>query len=185
MENSNHALIIGGSGMLRKVSIHLAKQGFCVSVIGRNMDKLQKLELEAINFTGSIIPICVDYTDNNKLRDSIKKIINDNGPISIIIAWIHTPASEAIETVINEIDVKDNKCFFFHVLGSSDTDKLVSEIKMFSDKYQKSENIYYHQIVLGQIKKEASSRWLTNDEISLGVINAISKKKKIYLVGEI
>ena len=38
-----HALVIGGTGMLSKVPLWLAANGYHVSVIGRNQEKMHRL----------------------------------------------------------------------------------------------------------------------------------------------
>ncbi|MEY2301916.1 hypothetical protein ACFWJC_21505 [Bacillus wiedmannii] len=39
-----HALVIGGTGMLKRVSMWLCEQGFHVSIIGRDEVKLENVK---------------------------------------------------------------------------------------------------------------------------------------------
>jgi hypothetical protein len=43
----------------------------------------------------------------------------------------------------------------------------------------------YSQVILGFVLDGNSSRWLTNDEISAGVIKAIEQPEEISIVGSI
>ncbi|WP_160314251.1 hypothetical protein [Bacillus sp. 522_BSPC] len=43
----------------------------------------------------------------------------------------------------------------------------------------------YYQVQLGFVTEGSRSRWLTNKEISDGIIEAIKKKKKILTIGQI
>jgi len=48
----NHALVIGGSGMLAGASLWLAQEGYRVTVIGRNPQKLKRLTDQHSNLFG-------------------------------------------------------------------------------------------------------------------------------------
>jgi saccharopine dehydrogenase-like NADP-dependent oxidoreductase len=59
---SRDALVIGGSGMLSKVSLWLANSYNNVYVIGRNTEKLQKLTMGC----EKIVPVSIDYKDDKR-----------------------------------------------------------------------------------------------------------------------
>ena len=46
-------------------------------------------------------------------------------------------------------------------------------------------DLAYHQIVLGFKREACSSRWLTDEEISAGVLDAVSEKQPSYVVGTV
>lgn len=81
-----HALVVGGSRMLSKVTLWLASNGYRVSVIGRSMEKLNKLT----EYNKQVIPVSVDYYDKNRLTEKIQQSISSNGPYNIVVAWIHS-----------------------------------------------------------------------------------------------
>lgn len=169
-----HALVIGGSGMLAKTSLWLAEQFDQVSVIGRSRQRLADLASQHRH----IHPVSVDYRNEKELAASMDQLIA-NGPIDMVVAWIHmSTAPVALANVIERLNQQNiEKWRLFHVLGSSyNLDDLLSKIEV-------PPSCEYHQIQLGFILEGQASRWLTNDEISSGVIEAIAEVKKRHIVG--
>lgn len=75
-----HALVIGGTGMLSKVSTWLAANDYHVSVIGRNQEKMQRL-LSSAESSLRMTPVLVDYTNDEELSKQLRQIQNLNGSI--------------------------------------------------------------------------------------------------------
>ncbi|GAB2718524.1 short-chain dehydrogenase [Paenibacillus thermoaerophilus] len=168
------ALVVGGSGMLAKTSLWLAENGYKVSVIGRNQEKLDKLCQQ----NGRIVPVSVDYRDDDALSKKLERIIR-SGAIEMVVAWIHNDvAPNALQIVIDKISKQGiNKWRLFHVLGSgSNLDKIRSRLEI-------PAACEYRQVQLGFVLENNRSRWLTNDEIANGVIEAIRTNKNRHLVG--
>ena len=46
-------------------------------------------------------------------------------------------------------------------------------------------HVSYFQVVLGFKKEAGSSRWLTNDEISDGVLEAIKLREMCHIIGTV
>ncbi|MGG3280095.1 short-chain dehydrogenase [Paenibacillus solani] len=169
-----HALVIGGTGMLAKTSIWLTDNGYKVSVVGRDRYKLNKLAEDNEN----IICISVDYNNEKQFRSEIHNSIAANGPYDAVVAWIHHDDEKIIDIVSHEISkVSNNEWSLFHVLGSS------SNLQEIMKELGNIKNCRYHQVQLGFVIENNISRWLTDDEISKGVINAIKFNKKTYVVG--
>lgn len=124
-------------------------------------------------------PLLVDYTKGNLLKEKIKDTIKQNGSIDLVVAWIHSYAKEALSIIANEVSNTVDKWELFHILGSG------SNLKDVKRKVATPENCSYYQIQLGFIIENDHSRWLTHQEISNGVIEAIQKKKKIHIVGQL
>ncbi|MBN6204974.1 SDR family NAD(P)-dependent oxidoreductase [Ralstonia pickettii] len=173
-----HALVIGGTGMLSGVSLWLLAQGYHVSVIARNADRMKNL-IEQTNLKGNITPILVDYKRNEELQEKVQATIEQNGSIDMVVAWVHSTAPEALEIIAKEVSSSEKIWELFHVLGSStDVNKIKKRVTM-------SEDCLYHQIRLGFVIEDNCSRWLTNKEISDGVIASIEERSKIRTVGQI
>lgn len=173
-----HALVIGGTGMLSGVSLWLLAQGYHVSVIARDADRMKNL-IEKTNLKGNITPILVDYKRNEELQEKVQATIEQNGSIDMVVAWIHSTAPEALEIIAKEVSSSEKIWELFHVLGSStDVNKIKKRVTM-------SEDCLYHQIRLGFVIEDNCSRWLTNKEISDGVIASIEERSKIRTVGQI
>ncbi|WP_281863352.1 SDR family NAD(P)-dependent oxidoreductase [Planomicrobium okeanokoites] len=168
-----HALVIGGTGMLAQASVWLSQNGYRVSVIGRNHEKMQRL-IEK-NPEG-IIPVPVDYRDSEKLAQQLAQIQQKNGPIQLVLAWIHSDGPDVIPCLIDSLP-RDSDWKLFHVNGSS------SNLKEIKVQVSVPSHVHYYQIQLGFKLESGTSRWLTNDEISTGVIEAIRAVKAQYVVG--
>ena len=172
-----HALVIGGTGMLSKVSLWLAANGYHVSVIGRNQEKMQRL-LSTDACASNMTPVLVDYTNNKELSKQLRQIQKLNGNIDLVVAWVHATGENVIPCLTNCISDSE-QWKLFHVNGSSA--KLDNIIKNMSVP----ENVEYHQIQLGFILENGNSRWLLHDEISNGVIQAITEGEIKTIIGTI
>ncbi len=76
-------IVTGASkGIGRATTIHLAKEGHKVFAIARSERALKNLILE--NYTGDIVPIIADLTDENDL-DQMAKVIGSNTEIDVLI----------------------------------------------------------------------------------------------------
>ncbi|RLQ89835.1 short-chain dehydrogenase [Planomicrobium sp. Y74] len=168
-----HALVIGGTGMLAQASVWLSQNGYRVSMIGRNPEKMQRL-IEK-NPEG-IIPVSVDYKATEKLAEQLSHIQQKNGPIQLVLAWIHSDGPDVIPCLIDSLP-RDSEWKLFHVNGSSSN---LEEIKA---RVSVPAHVRYHQIQLGFHLENGTSRWLTHDEISAGVIEAMRDGKAQYIVG--
>lgn len=170
-----HTLVIGGTGMLSDVSIWLAEQGDHVSVIGRNHEKMQSL---ASRFTNKdhLTPMLVDYTKTNELAEKLRRIQEKHGDIERVVAWIHSNGENVIPCLQESLS-RETEWDLFHINGSR------SNLEEIKQKLKILPNMNYFQIQLGFILEKDDSRWLTNEEISTGIIEAIKKKDAKYLVG--
>ncbi|MCI0448427.1 MAG: short-chain dehydrogenase [Chlorobi bacterium] len=178
----SHALVVGGTGMLKKVALRQLGKYDRVSVIARNKKGLEKLEKESGENSGKLNMLQLDYTDYEILKSLLIRSINDYGEISLAVSWIHSTAQRAPSIIADLINQTSAKCDFFEVLGSSFANPN-NESKEREKEFGKFSNIIYHKIILGFIMENGKSRWLTNTEISGGVINAIENNSKSGIVG--
>jgi len=174
-----HILIIGGTGMLRKVSLHFLHKGDSVSVVARpNSGKLQNLIVEAKKFKGLLHPIGVDYANKKLFKEKIVQDIRRNGQLDIVVAWVHE-SGERAHRILKDLFEEKRMVSYFHILGSSDVGP-IKELHKYT-LFPNTQHIEYKKIILGHVR----DRWLTNDEISSGVIKAMKLNKKMYVVGEL
>ncbi|WP_050613509.1 short-chain dehydrogenase [Bacillus testis] len=174
-----HALVVGGTGMLSRVSLWLIDNGYHVSIIARDAERMKQLLQEASS-ESHVTPLLVDYRNNDELKEEINRAIKENGNIDLVVAWIHSIAENALQIIANEVSKGENSCELFHIVGSSSN---LNEIKKKSNA--PSDYVHYYQVQLGFKFEDTQSRWLTNKEISEGVIEAIRKKKKVLIIGQI
>ncbi|MBE7106273.1 short-chain dehydrogenase [Bacillus cereus] len=171
-----HALVIGGTGMLKKVSMWLCDQGFHVSIVGRDSVKLEKVQ-QVCSIPEKITCLSLDYHNGENLKNAIKESIEHSGPITLVIAWIHSTAERALPIICEEIELSFKKYRVFHILGSSASRTKLQKIG--------GALCSYYRVILGFILEDTYARWLTHEEIADGVIKGIESKCTEWIVGRV
>jgi NAD(P)-dependent dehydrogenase (short-subunit alcohol dehydrogenase family) len=175
----NHALIVGGTGMLREVALQLARGGSRISVIGRDRSKLATLEGQS---SGLVRGISLDYRDSKPLLGELEAAMQRDGPIDLAVCWIHSDALDAPIIVAQAIASTTHPPRYLHVLGSASADPSRADER--HKQLETLPGIVRRTVILGfVIDAEAGSRWLTNEEISRGVIDAIESDRPETVVG--
>jgi hypothetical protein len=181
MMTRSHALVVGGTGMMHGASLELARRGHIVSVVARRHSRMAALaaDARALDAPGEINPLPVDYRDLNELAARIRAAQTAHGPIALAACWIHRDAPDTPAFIAELIASERSFCRYFQVLGGSpegsprDMHCPVAAIP----------GILYRRIHLGWIEEQHGSRWLTDDEISAGVIEAIDCDNPEHWVG--
>lgn len=171
MNRFAHAFIVGGSGMLAGFSRSLCDCSDRVSVMARNQKRLRAV-------SGSIDCIACDYNDGVALAE----ILGQLEPPDLVVAWIHGRAQKARRALADCVRAEGR---FVQVLGSAHGDpahpERLTEMAAAADGLP----IDYQAVVLGFMLEGAKSRWLTNDEISAGVLAAVRSAAPLAIVGTV
>lgn len=87
MANKNPQVIVTGasSGIGRATAIELAKQGYDVHLIGRNQERLAKVQQETTFGQVASYPYQLELTDKNTVKETFDRIINQFGPITGLV----------------------------------------------------------------------------------------------------
>lgn len=178
-----HVLIVGGTGMLKGVPGYFTQHGYTVSVIARNPNGLNKL-IESKTEHGFINPIKADYSDYSLLEEKIKSAIDNYGKIESLVCWIHSTAPEAPYIIAEILNDQNIKCKYFHVLGC-EYSLPTKENENLHFTFERFVNIIYKKVILGFVIEDEASRWLTDTEISNGVIDAVINDKDTFIVGKV
>lgn len=175
----NHAIVIGGTGMLQEVSSWLTNEFNTVTVIGRSQEKHQLLLSNACH-PERIHSISVDYLNEEEFTHQLEQAIQHHGDCELVVAWIHSVAKNAWNVLYDVLSqLNSTNWELFHVQGSSASRLTVNSEHSFP-------NCHYHQVILGFIiEKQQTSRWLTHKEIATGVIQAIQEKQEVKVVGTV
>jgi hypothetical protein len=182
MRSGAHALVVGGTGMLRGVSLDLAARGMEVSVIARNEERLRRLATESEMLAGAIHPVPLDYRDTDRLTRTLAAAREARGPISLAVLWVHAVAPHAPTAVARAIASPDDPPRLFHLRGSAARDPSASADPI-ALRLREHPGIRYREIVLGFTGRPGRTRWLTDAEISDGVIRAIEEDAPRTVVG--
>ncbi|MBH0332087.1 short-chain dehydrogenase [Brevibacillus brevis] len=173
---AQEALVIGASGMLTEVSRWLAREGYQVTVLGRDPVKLRRVRDGSIH-PESIHLLSQDYQQTDSLRQSMAELVEKRGPMDVVVAWIHSTAPHALSVIVEELSRPEKSWQLLHVCGSGAWKN--------SPTKPTSEVCIYRQVILGFTCAGEHSRWLTNDEIAAGVIDALQTTEKQIIVGQV
>lgn len=179
-----HALVVGGTGMLRGLTLSLAGQGYTVSVVARNVHRLQSLAETAGQYSGRINPLSLDYRHGGQLRTELAEAIEQHGPLVLAVCWIHSTAPDALQQIGEVIALSSVPCRLFHVRGSAAANPAAGAGQL-PEWLADYPNIQYRQVILGFVVEPGGSRWLTHQEISAGVMAAVRRDAPYYVVGTV
>lgn len=159
--------------MLAHATLWLSRNGYQVSVIGRSRQNMQQLLDQNPN---QLTPVFLDYSNTKKFAAELVLLQQQQGPIQLIVVWIHESGSKVIHC-LTELLHASVPCKLVHVTGSS------SRLNHFQTNLDFPSHTSYHQVQLGFKIENGVSRWLTDEEISTGVINAMQDNKSFQVIG--
>ena len=157
---SRHALVVGGTGMLAGLVAALAERCDDVTVVARNR--------RALPF--GAVQLVLDYRATRDLRQGLAEATRERGPIELAVCWIHTDAPEAPRVVAEGIAPGGR---LVQVFGTRVWPLLPVP-----------EGVEYAQVLLGSVREGGGYRWLTNDEITAGVLAAVDAGEPLAVVGQ-
>lgn len=97
-----HALVVSGTGMLIDVTLWIVKKGYYVSVIGRTKNKFRLVQNEVTD-QSQLTFLQLDYANANMIKEQLTSSIAKNGPIKLVVAWIHSTALNALATIVDVV----------------------------------------------------------------------------------
>ncbi len=159
--------------MLAGAALWLAEIGYHVSIIGRDAKKMSRLTKRLPDRLSAIL---VDYRDDLRLKEALRRPMAIHGDFDLVVAWIHSDATDALPCVLS---VLRGGTDVFHVLGSRSNS---SDVR---NGLTIPEDVRYHQVQLGYQVVKGQRRWLTHEEIARGVVEAIQGNKTYHAVGMI
>jgi NAD(P)-dependent dehydrogenase (short-subunit alcohol dehydrogenase family) len=176
-----HALVVGGTGMLRGVSLELLAQFSVVSVIARSLTRLEPLREAAGG--DRINPLRLDWHDIRAVRVAIDDAIDAHGPISLVVCWCHATAVRTPPAIAEYVADSSDPCRFVHVLGSG-SPRSSRVRREWQETLEAMPGLRYQVVQLGCERIGALLRWLEHDVICRGVMHAIESGAPHVLVGD-
>lgn len=156
-------LCVGTTGMLAPLTRALLKQGARVHAIARTQHSLDGLAQGLSEpQTHRLVTTACDYRDAEGFAQALDAI---QGPITHCVCWVHTPAEVPMRTVVGRFPDTD----ILRVLGSTT---------------EAPSNMPYRIVRLGAMAQGGARRWLTHDEISRGVYDALVSERANSHVGD-
>lgn len=183
---AGHALVIGGTGMLRGVTLDLAARSWTVSVVARRHAPLASLRQEAAARSGrpdAVNPVPSDYTNISSRAAGIRAATTVHGPVGLAVCYIHSTAPLAPIVVADMVANRASPCPYIHIVGSSDPDEL--RVDANRDEISQMPGVRYRRVILGFVLMDDSTRWLTDEEIVKGVLGALANEAPEQVVGRL
>lgn len=105
--NRQNIVVTGAGGTLCSViAVDFARQGHNVVLVGRSLDKLQKVEEEIKTSGGSCVCITADVKDETRMMEVREEVHRIFGPVTILINGAGGNQPDAV-TTINEFDPEE------------------------------------------------------------------------------
>jgi hypothetical protein len=168
-------MVVGGTGMLAGAVRGLVLRGWRVSVLAR---RASAFAMRQDGVTG----YDCNYNDTDALIATLNRARDGDGPIALAVAWFHTLGPAPMLTTRTGSAAAPGR--FFHVLGSAMADPdHPDRLAKAADSAKDAAFCLYRQVLLGYVRDGESSRWLTNDEISNGVLKAVDEDAPFTTLG--
>jgi hypothetical protein len=165
-----HTLVVGGTGMLSELVRALAGDG----------ERLSLLSRQASAAAGDDGFDC-DYHDQDGFRDALDRAVARSGPIDLAVVWFHTLKIDAPRLVAERVAGR-----MVQILGSATADPAHPERLEFAQQIVAGlPGCDLRQVVLGFKVEDGQARWLTNTEISQGVLEAVGADRSLTIVGQV
>jgi hypothetical protein len=172
-----HILVVGGTGMLSGLVEALAGDGGRLSLLSRRASAFRRAGVAGYG---------CDYHDEAAFTAAIEAAVAVAGPIMLAVAWFHTLRIPAPRGLAERIGAPDNPGRLFQVLGSATADPARPDrLATAAEIAQGLPHCRLRQVVLGFRANGGASRWLTDAEISEGVLAAIRGDRDYSVVGQV
>ena len=177
----DHALVIGGTGMLRRATVAIGKRSKRLTAVARTATSLAALARLLADREGDRYET-LDWNQPEQFISDLRRLVNEAGHPTLVLAWLHDVNLGA--RVASAVSVHEKPYDFFQVIGSSGGSPH-SGAAAVRERVERVTHIRYFQVVLGFKREAGASRWLTNDEISDGVLEAIRKREACRIIGTV
>ena len=168
-----HILVVGGTGMLSGLVEALAGDGGRLSLLSRRASRFAHADVTGYD---------VDYYD----EAAFVAALDTAGPVDLAVAWFHTLKIPAPRLLAERVGRPDQPGRLFQVLGSATAEPARPDrLAIAADVATGLANCRLRQVVLGFKVEERRSRWLTDHEISDGVLQAVRTDRAFSIVGQV
>ena len=175
-----HVLTIGTTGMLAQATQALAEQSRVLTCVARTEASLERLQNRMSQVNCEFRPVAVDYHDENLFTKEVEQAWR-HAPFDLVLAWMHSSARASFEKMSDFLARRAVEIKLFHVVGSAATNPAQTA----RDQVLETDNLSYHQVILGFQIETSGSRWLTHDEISRGTLQAIREGHAQHVIGTV
>lgn len=172
---ARRALVLGGTGMLAGVATALLDDGWYVVLPSR-----RRPGMPATNGDGRGAHwVKADWTMPDALADAARDALR--GPADLLVAWVHREVRASVLRAVLPLLAPDAPVVEVHGSASANPVGGCPDPILADHPTQ--------QVVLGYVRHAGRTRWLTHQEISTGVLDAVKralagKSPHVHQVGE-
>ncbi|WP_167855875.1 hypothetical protein [Natronospirillum operosum] len=165
--------------MLRAAAVELAARSKQFTSVARTRGSLSRLD-DALRNRAQHHPLQLDWSNADDFLARIQQHVFGTEPPDLVVAWIHDDQL----TLRLALDLANSGVAFrfFHIIGSATVNPAEIADSLL-DEFDPPANLDYHQVILGARQSGWRSRWLTDQEISAGVLGAIDLLDDQFVVG--
>ncbi len=185
------ALVLGGTGMLKGCAEELVAQGWQVVLPSRRPEGVLGSAAKAVlrgtghvphlsDVRGSRVAVAADWARPAELADRIREVVDR--PADLLVAWVHASYRDAVLRAVAPLLAPHAPVVEVHDSGSINPVRGVPDPALDGHPTQ--------QVVLGFVRHGGSTRWLSHEETSVGVLEAVhraldGRPPSVHQVGEI
>ncbi|MDP3748757.1 MAG: hypothetical protein Q8Q88_17090 [Phenylobacterium sp.] len=166
---ARHILVVGGTGMLSELVKALAGDGGRLSLLSRRASVVAGAD-----------GFDCDYYDEAAFTGALEAAVARSGPVDLAVTWFHTLKIPASRLLAERVQGR-----LFQVLGSAAVDPAhPGRLQAAARVADGLPHCAVRQVVLGFKVEARGSRWLTNSEISQGVLEAVRADRTSSTIGQ-
>jgi hypothetical protein len=166
--------------MLRRASIAIAKSAQVFTAVARRSESLSALAQALGSPQKVAYYLALDWNQPTEFLAALSRHVEQVGPPSFVLAWLHD--INLGPHVARAVSEKGSHCELFQVLGS-DAAGPTGRAAAVRREIEPHDHLGYHQIILGFVRESGRTRWLSDEEISTGTLEAISLDEPSHIVG--
>ncbi|WP_447003465.1 hypothetical protein ACRAKI_27900 [Saccharothrix isguenensis] len=189
------ALVLGGTGMLKGCADELLEQGWQVVLPSRRPEgALGRAAKAALRGRGHLphvsqvqevgeakrITVTADWSRPQELADRVREVMDQ--PADLLVAWVHASYRDAVLKAVAPLLAPHAPVVEVHDSGAVNPVRGVPDPALDGHPTQ--------QVVLGFVRHGGSTRWLSHEETSVGVLEAVhraldGRPPSVHQVGEV
>ncbi|MEU4446008.1 hypothetical protein AB0K14_31670 [Actinosynnema sp. NPDC050801] len=185
------ALVLGGTGMLKGCADELLAQGWQVVLPSRRPEGVLGSAARAAlrgrghvphlsGVEGSKVAVAADWARPAELADRVREVVDR--PADLLVAWVHASYRDDVLGAVAPLLAPHAPVVEVHDSGAIHAVRGVPDPALPGHPTQ--------QVVLGFVRHGAGTRWLSHEEASVGVLEAVhraldNRPPSVHQVGEI
>lgn len=163
--------------MLRAASVALAQRSTSFAAVARTRASLEALASQVAAQRARYVAL--DWGEPDRFISGLARLVEEFERPTQVLAWLHE--SRSITMIAAVLWTPHRECNLYHVMGSASARP--ADGLPLREEVDKMPGVAYFQIVLGYKRDFGVPRWLTDAEISQGVLEAVACRQPLHVVG--